>query len=204
MRLTIAAAIIIVFIGCIPTQQVSEISIPQILVQDPLPALPEAVQNPPSEIAMALYIKEDGSVSRVRFVKGGVNTIWDSLATSTILRWQFVPARMNDKPINTWFYLKAPIRYQIPELFTLAEIVCDEKETIDSIYQELMHGQDFGELAQRRSVAPSREKKGEVGDVNIYCYPQNIRRHISLLGFNQITEPLKYGERYIVFKRLKK
>jgi hypothetical protein len=120
------------------------------------------------------------------------------------MRWQFVPAHMNDKPISTWFHLRAPIRYKNPEFFTLAEIVCNEKEKIDSMYQELQQGQDFGELAEQYSVISSREKKGEIGDVNIYCYPEYIRKQISLLGPNKFTQPLKYGERYIIFKRLNK
>jgi len=204
MRLFIAVIIIAVFIGCVPTQQIADISIPQSLVQDPLPALPESIQDAPSEIFIALYIKEDGSVEKVRFVKGSGSIAWDSLAINTIMRWQFIPAHMNDKPISTWFHLRAPLHYKNPELFTLAEIVCNDRETIDSTYKELQQGQDFGELAERYSVVSSREKKGEVGNVNIYCYPEYIRKHLSFLGLNEFTPPLKYGERFIIFKRIKK
>jgi len=202
MKLAIVIIIISLFAGCVSTQQISEITIPQLLVQEPLPALPESIQNSPSEISMELYIKKDGSVEKVRLVKGSGDASWDSLASSTIIRWQFVPAQVNDKPISTWFHLRAPISYNIPKFFTLAEIVCNNKKTIDSMYKELHQGKDFGELAEHYSVASSREKKGEIGFVNIYCYPEYIRKNILHLGLNNFTEPLKYGDQFIIFKRL--
>jgi hypothetical protein len=196
--------LMIVFIGCIPPQQMIDPSIPQVLVHYPLPAVPVSTENPPSEISMALFITSDGSVTKVRLTKGSCGPTWDSLAIQTIMRWQFVPARLSDKPISTWFHLRAPIRYMRPESLLLAEIVCDTQEMIDSMYGALKAGQDFSELAQLHSVVPSRENKGEIGVVNIYCYSESLQKELTNLEPDEFTPPLKYGERFIIFKRLKK
>jgi TonB family protein len=204
MRFFIVVIIIAAFIGCVPTQQIADTSIPQILVQDPLPALPESMQNTPSEISMALFITEDGSVTKVRLMKSSGSSSWDSLAVATILRWQFVPAHTNDKPISTWFHLRAPIRYMRPMYVTLAEIVCTTRERIDSVYKALKQEQDFNELAVSYSIDPSRGNKGVLGEMNIFCYPEQIRRILSDLEIDEFTKPIQYGDQFVIFKRLKK
>lgn len=203
MKILIAASLI-VLMGCIPPEQILDPSVPQILIQYPLPPIPPLVINPPSRISMALYIDSTGRVTKARLTNGSYGPAWDSLAIQTILRWQFVPARVNNKPISTWAHLRASIRYENPKPLLLAEIVCDDKETIDSIYQELVMGKNFGGLAKRFSVVASREHEGEIGEVNIYSYPEYIRDNLSLLEYDTITPPMKYGDRFIIFKRLKK
>jgi TonB family protein len=196
--------IVVVFIGCIPTQQITDLSTPRVLVQDPLPAFPESIKDIPLEISMALFITEDGSVTQVRLMKSSGSSSWDSLAITTIMRWQFVPANINDKPISAWFHLRAPIRYMKPLYVTLAEIVCSTRERIDSVYEALRQEKDFNELAVCYSIDPSRGNKGVIGEVNIFCYPEQIRRIVSDLEIDEFTEPIQYGDQYVIFKRLKK
>jgi parvulin-like peptidyl-prolyl isomerase len=65
-------------------------------------------------------------------------------------------------------------------------------------------GQNFNELAMRYSVDPSREMGGMLGDVNINVFPENIRKSLSKLIINEYTKPMKYGDLYAIFKRLRK
>jgi hypothetical protein len=196
--------LMIIFIGCIPPEQYIDPSLPQVLVHYPLPAIPVSIQNPPTEISMAMFITSEGVVTKVMLTKGSCGPTWDSLAMQTIMRWQFVPARVSNKPISTWFHLRAPIRYRHPESLLLAEIVCNTKKMIDSMYEELKTGHDFGELAKLHSVVPSRENNGAIGEINIFCYSEYIQQTLTYLEPDKFTLPLKYGERFIIFKRLKK
>jgi hypothetical protein len=200
----IYATLMVVLIGCVPPQHLSDPSIPQVLVHYPLPAIPVSIENPPTELSMALFITSEGAVTKVWLTKGSCGPTWDSLAIQTIMRWQFVPARVSDKPISTWYHLRAPIRYMKPVSLLLAEIVCNTQEMIDSMYGELKAGHDFSELAALHSVVPSHEHYGIIGEVNIFCYPEVIQTDLTTLGPDEFTPPLKYGERFIIFKRLKK
>ena len=191
------------YMGCAGLDQSVDPSIPHLLFQNPLPPLPESLQRPPDKISMMLFISKDGTVTNVRLILGSGIASWDSLAVSTIMRWQFVPARMNDKPVGAWFHMEASILYTIPEYCSLAEIVHHEKKVIDSIYTALIQGQDFSELATNYSTSPSRQNNGVLGKVNIYSYPNQIRRHLTHLKVDEFTKPLQYGEIYIIFKRIK-
>jgi peptidyl-prolyl cis-trans isomerase C len=86
----------------------------------------------------------------------------------------------------------------------LAEILCTSREEADSVYNVIEQGQNFNELAMRYSVDPSREMGGMLGDVNINVFPENIRKSLSKLIINEYTKPMKYGDLYAIFKRLRK
>jgi parvulin-like peptidyl-prolyl isomerase len=91
-----------------------------------------------------------------------------------------------------------------PLYVTLAEIVCTTRERIDSVYKALKHEQDFNELAVSYSIDPSRGNKGVLGEMNIFCYPEQIRRILSDLEIDEFTKPIQYGDQFVIFKRLKK
>jgi TonB family protein len=204
IRIFIVLVVITIFFGCVPTLQIANNSIPQLLVQEPLPALPETMKNRPSKISMALFVAEDGSVTKVRLIKGIDNPSWDSLAVSTMMRWKFKPARLNETPVGTWFHMQSPIRYKEPLYITLAEIVCSTREEIDLVYTALIEEQDYYELAARYSIDSSHENNGVLGEVNIMGYPETVRHILSGLEIGEFTKPLQYGDRYVIFKRLKK
>jgi TonB family protein len=192
------------FIGCFPMQQTTESDTPQLLFQSPLPALPPAVEKLPSEITLAMHVLENGTVEQVRFSKSSGSIEWDSLAVTVIKQWRFSPARMNNKPFSTWFHMRAPLHYASPLVFSLAEILCDAKETADSMYDALGQGQDFGTLAKQYSIDTSRENHGIIGEMDVYCYPESIRSNLKDLDVEEYTKPLPYGTRYVIFKRIHK
>ena len=192
------------FIGCLPIPQTEKPDTPQLIFQSPLPVLPGTIQKLPSEISLALFILEDGTVNQLRFSKSSGSIEWDSLAALTIMQWRFSPARLNNKPYRTWFHLRARLHYANPLVLSLAEILCARKEQADSIYEALNHGDEFSVLVRRYSIDTSRENWGIIGEVNVYCYPEHIRRTLARLDVEEYTKPLFYGNQYIIFKRMKK
>ncbi|MCK9210310.1 MAG: peptidylprolyl isomerase [Ignavibacteriaceae bacterium] len=192
------------FIGCSSTQQTTDNSFPQLLTRTPLPIIPAAVSQPYFEMDMVLFILEDGSVNNIRLRKASGDAAWDSLAAASIRQWRFVPAHLENHPVSAWFRLRLMVRYANPQYLSLAEIMCPTKEKADSVYDALEKGEDFGELATLYSVAPSRERKGELGEVDINLYSENVCEVIKHLGVEEFTKPIKYGDLFAIFKRLKK
>jgi len=192
------------FIGCSSTQQTADDSYPQILTRTPLPVVPTSISQPYFEMDMVLFILEDGSVGHVKLRRASGDAAWDSLAIASIRQWHFIPARFENRIISTWFRLKLTIRYANPIYLPLAEILCNREEEADSVYAALQRGEDFGELAMKYSVAPSRVMKGLLGEVDINLYAESIYKAIQQLGAEEYTEPLKFGEQFVIFKRLQK
>jgi TonB family protein len=204
MKIIILCLCTACFIGCFPIQQTDAPEPPQLIFQSPLPALPASIKTLPTEISLAVFILENGTVRQVRFSKSSGSFEWDSLATLAIKQWRFIPAHINNKPFSTWFHMRAPLHYANPLTFSLAEILCATEERADSIYKALEQGQEFSELAKRYSLDTSRENYGIIGEVNVYCYPENIRYTLAHLENEEYTKPLLYGNHYVIFKRIKK
>ena len=76
--------------------------------------------------------------------------------------------------------------------------------TPGSIYDALNQGREFSELVKLYSLDPSRENQGIIGEVNIYCYPEHVRHSLTRLDIEDYTKPILYGNKYVIFKRIKK
>jgi parvulin-like peptidyl-prolyl isomerase len=192
------------FIGCSSMKQTSDGSTPQVLIQSQLPQIPASMQKPIFELDVVMFVMEDGTVGKTRMLKGSGDAEWDSLALSSIKQWRFTPARMDNKPVGSWFHMQSSLRYADPQYMKLAEILCTSAEEADSVYKVIGQGQNFNELAMHYSVDPSREMGGLLGEININVFPENIRRPLSKLSMNEHTKPIKYGDLYAIFKRLEK
>jgi TonB family protein len=179
-------------------------SVPQLLFQYPLPAIPETINRMTFDLDIVLFILTDGTVDKVRILKGSGDNEWDLQAMESIKKWRFTSARMNNQPISTWYHLRSTVRYASPKVLSLAEILCTTAEEADTVYKALGQGSDFSELAMRYSVDPSREMKGILGEININMYPENIREVLGGLDENEYTKPVKYGDLHAIFKRLQK
>jgi parvulin-like peptidyl-prolyl isomerase len=204
MKPTVLLLCIVCFIGCSSLKQSSDSSVPHVLIQSQLPPIPVKLQQPVIELDVVMFIMEDGTVGKTRMLKGSGDAEWDSLALSSIKEWRFTPARMENKPVGSWFHMQSTLRYADPQYMNLAEILCTSEEEADSLYKVIEQGQNFKELAMRYSVDPSREMGGILGNVNINVFPDNIRRPLSILIINDYTKPIKYGDLYAIFKRLEK
>ena len=204
MRFAFFLLCIVCLIGCSSMKQTSDTSAPQLLLKHPLPLIPESFPRLSFDLDVVLFILEDGSVGKARLLNGSDDASWDSLALASIKQWRFTPARSENQPISTWFHLRTTVIYAKLKIMNLAEILCTTSEEADSVYKAIEQGHDFGELAMRHSVDPSREMKGILGEVNIDMYPENIYKSLGKLAINAYTRPIKYGDLYAIFKRLEK
>jgi hypothetical protein len=172
-------------------------SAPQLLIQYPLPAVTGTILKPYFKIEMNLYIKEDGSVGKVVFVKGSGDKVWDSLAAESVLKWKYSPAHVDHHNVNIWLNQVAVVELQNPKYLALVEIVCPTPEEADSVYVSLKNGNDFDGL----KALPDDDKNIDLGKVDIHLFPENIRCELAYLERDQYTKPIKFGDSYVIFKR---
>ncbi len=189
--------------SCTSSHQASDMVLPEIVYQHPLPPFPKPVTTPTLRIDLKIHVAENGTVPEVLFLEGSGSDDWDSSAASAIRKWKYSPARYQEKPVSIWLHQTAVIQFSEPHYLLLAEILCTTTEEADSAYALLEQGWSFSDVAEKYSVASSRSTYGRLGTVNIQIYPQQIKILLSRLDREQYTSPVKYGERYAIFMRLK-
>ena len=191
------------FAACSSTQQTTDLTLPELLYQHPLPAFPKPITAPHLRIDLEILVTENGTVRDVRLLNSSGSVAWDSAAATAIRQWKYSPARYREKPVRIWLHQTAIVKFSEPRYLSLAEIMCTTTEEADSAYMLLEQGSDFSEIVLRYSVTSSREKNGALGAVNILIYPEQIKNILAKLETERYTHPVKYGERYVIFKRLK-
>ena len=149
-----------------------------------------------------ILISENGSVAEVNLNSG--NKEFDSIAVSTIKNWRYSPRVINGKPTACWVHQKMKVKVAEPLLFPLAVVVCTTSEQADSIYEHLLSGIKLNDAAKEFSALPIQGDNYDLGEINIYQYPENIRSNITNLNEGEFTKPLQYEDMYIIFQRIKK
>ncbi len=190
------------FLGCASTYQTAEIEAPRLLIQYPLPEIPQSIKTPPSHLDMKLFIQEDGSVVKVRLLSQSGSALWDSLAIERIQKWRFLPARQDNRLVSSWFYLHAVIKYVQPLYFPLAALYCTTQEEAESLYTAIERGENFHDIGVRLAADTSRGRYRVLGTINVYSYPEKIRQVLLGLNEGENSRPVRYGNEYVIFRRL--
>jgi hypothetical protein len=141
-------------------------------------------------------------VEKVIIRKGSGVASWDSAARNTIKQWRFSPARLENQPISTWYYIHTTLRSAFPIYMTLAEVRCNTLAQIDSAYEQLASGKQLPELITPCSIDTVHGTKPGIATVNIYQYPESIRNILVKLNIHEFSHPIPYGDRFVIFQRL--
>ncbi|MDD8019268.1 MAG: energy transducer TonB [Bacteroidota bacterium] len=192
------------FAACSSSEQTTELTLPRLLIQHPLPAFPDRILTSQLKIDLEIQVAEDGSVRNARLARSSGNLMWDSLAIERIRQWRYSPALHKGQPVRLWLRQPAVVQFVNPTNLYLAEIVSLTMDNADSAYRLLTQGADFTEVVLRYSVGASREKNGIIGEVNIQLYADNVQHLLADLGIENFSKPVQYGDRYVIFKRMKK
>lgn len=193
---------IVCLIGCSPVQQQNvTVTQPELLEQTALPPITGSMFKSNFRLNIRMLIDEEGQVLKARFIDGSGYQEWDSIALESIAKWRFTPARIDQKPVKIWVNQLAYVRIQEPVYFSISEILCPNLDIATKVFDSLQKGGDFAELAYKYSISQSREIKGYLGKVDINLYMFSIREYITKLKDNEYSRPIKYGEKYIIFKK---
>jgi peptidyl-prolyl cis-trans isomerase D len=72
-----------------------------------------------------------------------------------------------------------------------------------AIVEEARAGRDFAELALERSEGPYADKGGDMGqDVPVSRLPQALQAAVAAMDLGELTEPVRDGNTYFIFKLL--
>lgn len=203
MKIIAAFFCCIVLLSCSSSQlNNEEFTKPELIEQYPLPPIPFYIYEQKFVITLNLYLMEDGSIREVIIDDDRLDKQWAAQAKESILKWRYTPARLNKKPIKVWISQRTVIEIAEPIYFMLSEIQFDSLTAAQRTYTLLKEGAEFGKLANVYSVAASGKSNGFLGNVDVQRYPSELRKEILRLKKNEFTRPLKYGEKYVIFKRL--
>lgn len=193
--------LLILFASCSSTQPVTDLTLPQLVYQQPLPAYPKALSTSMLRIPLEIHISKTGTVTDVIILKGSGVPSWDSAAVASIRQWKYTPARVKENPIGIWLHQTAVVKFSEPHIMMLAEIICAGPMEADSAFQMLERGEPFSDAVRLYSVATTRVSDGHLGPVNIQMYPEPVKNSLAGLRKGTYTKPIPYGDRYAIFLR---
>jgi TonB family protein len=199
MRFILIAAFLLCGCATIDQAYVPD-TLPQLIRQEPLPPWPfRSVAN---EVTLDIKIRigRDGSVKDVSFVTPSLNEEWNTLALQTMRGWKFSPAIVNGQAVPLWIRQTIHLRFEEASYLRLAEIVCPDQRTADSVYALLDAGVPFDSLARVFSTSASRTQGGFLGDVDLRTFPLFVRRELQNASTDHFTSPILIGRDYVIFK----
>ena len=177
-------------------------ALPQLVKQEPLPAWPFRAHDQEVTIDIKIRIGSDGLVKDVALLTPSLSKEWNALALEKIRGWQFSPAIADGHPVPVWVRQTLRLRFEEASFLRLAEIVCPDKRTADSVYALLDAGAPFDSLATIFSTSGSHTEGGFLGDVDLRTLPLYVRHEIQNVRADHFTHPILLGRNYVIFKCL--
>jgi len=191
------------YVGCaIFGQMSSNVTPPTLILKTALPAPPPNIKSQDFNLKMELLISKEGKVLYVQLKNSSGDAEWDSAAVKSILLWKYSPAMSNGKPIQLKISQLAHVVPAPPLMMNISEIISATIADADSAYAALQVGGDFSTLAKKYSISESAKKGGNLGSVDIHMYGDEIQSALQKLTPGEFTQPIQFGENYIIFKRL--
>jgi TonB family protein len=190
--------------GCSAVQQTDiPVQPPELVKSAPLPPIVSLVPERGMKFDVKILVLKDGTVGNVKLLESSGDTDWDSLALQSIMNWQFIPARREGMPVELWVRQPLLVQLRDPIIRTLAGLVSETQAEADSLYLLLEHGMNFDTLI-RQAVQVSGERIGSPGSVDITVYARHLRDKLVRLREGEVSRPLRIGDKFIIYKRLKK
>jgi TonB family protein len=206
MRYLFVPLLSFALLGCTSTNEaVLQTSQPALLKTIPLPALTTNVHSPGMQLNVLFHILSDGTVADVKMLGSSGDRIWDSLAAKSMTQWRFARMRSDEKPGERWVRYAVVVQPQTrePIVLMLGAISAPTIQEADSLYTLLANGVDFDTLAKELYGTSSGDHGGFLGAVDVALYPSNVREKLQELRENEISRPIKVGDRYVIYKRFK-
>ena len=204
MKKIVVLFCLVFFTGC-SSYQVEEkySSLPTLLEHIELPPIPQRIIDPDFRLTIKMLVDENGKVAKAYLLRGSGLPGWDSLAINSIKKWKYEAAILEDKPVSIWLVQKVKVQFENPCCIILSQIVCSSYDTANVVMKKLKEGMDFGELATTYSCDSSKAAKGFIGPKDVFRYTPEICRVLKRLSIGEYTQPLEFGKRYVIFKRMK-
>jgi TonB family protein len=173
-----------------------------LLEKYPIPLIPEKIFHPNMRFYTKLFIDTTGCVADARLISSTGDTEFDAQLIESLKNWRYEPVVYNGKAIKLWVNQDLQVVIADQLYMHLELILCSNEKEASGIYDSLKMGKSFSELAQKYSIDRSKSKYGNLGNVNIYLFPENIQQKVKSLELSTFTRPISYGKNYAIFKRI--
>ena len=194
----------ILLAGCSAIPQTeTPIKPPELVKSARLPPILSVFPGEGMRFNVKILVLKDGTVGDVKLLESSGDAEWDSLALHSIMKWQFVPARADGRPMDVWVRQPLVVQLRDPIIRVLAGLVSATEHEADSLYSLVEHGMDFDSLL-RQAVQVSGERGRALGAVDISVYAPPLRDELLRLREGEVSRPLRFGDGFILYKRLKK
>ena len=203
---SIVALLFVTLIGCTASREVeTPTDQPALLRMAPLPPLPSVSSLGGVQLSVLFHIMQDGSVQEVRTLGSSGDSQWDSLACQAMKKWRFAAPGRNHVRSDLWVrqMIVVQVQTQEPIVMTLGELACSSQREADSLYTLIRNGAGFDSLVKQALGISTSEQSGMYEPVDIAMYPRRIREELQNLRTDEITRPIRVGNRYVIYKRFK-
>jgi parvulin-like peptidyl-prolyl isomerase len=106
-------------------------------------------------------------------------------------------------PVEVWVRQPLLVQLRDPIIRILAALVSATQQEADSLYSLVEHGTDFDSLL-KQAVHASGLRSRPLGAVDISVYAPHLRDELLRLSEGEVSRPLRFGNGFILYKRLKK
>lgn len=188
--------------GCSASQKLT-VPDPQseLISLTPLPPLTGVANGFGVKLSAVFHVVPDGSVKEVSLLRPGVDPEWDRSALDSLKRWRFVSIADDKNAVDRWVRYAIVVQVQEPMMMRLAEMVVPTRGAADSLFSLLKGGADFEALGLRASAGKAEWSWKPAESVNLARYPDQVRGVVSMLHVGEVTEPVRLGLNYVIFKR---
>jgi hypothetical protein len=204
MRVALSFLLIVAVMGCAGSKEAeNRSSQPALLKTVPLPAITSKTSSAGMQLNALFHIMNDGAVSNVKLLGSSGDAEWDSLACLSMMRWRFAREPRGTQPSERWVRYSVVVREQTrePMVLMLGAISASSAHESDSLYTMLAGGVEFDQLARDVYGVAKGDRDGFLGAVDITLYPTQVREALEQLHENEISHPIKVGDRYVIYKR---
>ena len=196
--------LLVLFAGCstIPQADLATDQ-PELISSVPLPSYPASVPTQGLRMNTLMHIMKDGTVGNVRILGSSGDAEWDSMAAQSMKQWRYSTPRQSGTPVDLWMRQLVIVQIQQPIMRILGALVSSSKREADSLYALLEGGTKFETLAKHEGVESSAVNGKYLGSVDISSYPRPVREELRKLREDEVSRPVRIGEKYIIYKRFK-
>lgn len=199
-----AAALIplLVLAGCAaPHQTAAPDSHTELIRLTPLPPLTSHAMAFGVKLSVVFNVLPDGSTKGVSLLQSSGDPDWDSMAVDSLSQWRFTPLTGEKEQSERWIRYGVVVQVQEPIVMRLAEMIVPNRRKADSLSALLKGGADYDSLAVQALTGGAGGSWRPPESVNIARYPSRVRETLNTLRPDEITEPVRIGLDYVIFKR---
>jgi TonB family protein len=153
------------------------------------------------KIIVLFRVSPEGVPAEVSMLRSSGDPDWDRPAVDSLMQWRFAPITGDREKGDRWIRYAVVVQVQEPTLMRLAEMILPSRERAEAIYAQLQGGASFDSLGKALLTGGTEGAWKPVELINLTRFPSHVREALCPLSSNQVTEPIRVGPNYVIFKR---